>query len=133
MRQLLPAGWKRPSGYSAGIVADGRIVFVAGMVGWNAHQQFETDDLVGQLRQTLLNIRAVLAEAGAGPEHIARMTWYLTDRRAYLSRRAEVGAAWREVLGGVYPAMAVVEVSALMEDRAKVEIEATAVIPRGSG
>jgi enamine deaminase RidA (YjgF/YER057c/UK114 family) len=133
MRQLLPVGWTRPSGYSAGIAADGRLVFVAGMIGWNAAQAFETDDLVGQLRQTLINIRAVLAEAGAGPEHIARMTCYLTDRRAYLDRLSEVGAVWREVLGRVYPAMAVVEVSALMEDRAKVEIETTAVVPRDAG
>ena len=130
MQHLLPAGWKRPSGYSAGIAADGHLVFVAGMIGWNAAEEFETDDLVGQLRQALVNIRAVLAAAGAGPQHVARMTWYLTDRRGYLDRREEIGHVWREVMGRVYPAMAVVEVSALLEDRAKVEIETTAVVPR---
>jgi enamine deaminase RidA (YjgF/YER057c/UK114 family) len=129
MHQLLPPGWKRPSGYSAGIVAEGRTVFVAGLVGWNEREELETDDFADQLRQTLVNIRAVLAEAGAEPRHIVRMTWYVTDKDEYLGARAEVGEAWREVFGRVYPAMAVVEVKGLIEDRAKLEIETTAVVP----
>lgn len=129
MQHLLPAGWKRPSGYSAGIVAEGRLVVTAGLIGWNAREEFETDAFVGQLRQALENIRAVLAEGGAAPEHIVRMTWYITDKRDYLAALADIGAVWREVLGKVYPAMAVVEVSALLEDRAKIEIETTAVVP----
>ncbi len=131
MQQLLPPGWKRPSGYSAGIVAEGRMVFVAGLVGWNEREEFETDDFVGQLRQTLVNIRAVLAEAGAEPAHVVRMTWYITDKDAYLGAVREVGAVWREVMGRVYPAMAVVEVKGLIENRAKLEIETTAVVPQG--
>lgn len=129
MQHLLPAGWKRPSGYSAGIAAEGRLVVTAGLIGWNGQEQFETDDFVGQLRQALQNVRAVLAEAGAGPEHIVRMSWYITSKAEYLASLGEIGAAWREVLGKIYPAMAVVEVSALLEDRAKIEIETTAVIP----
>ena len=129
MQHLLPAGWKRPSGYSAGIAAEGRLVVTAGLIGWNGQEEFETDDFVGQLRQALENVRAVLAEADAAPEHIVRMTWYITDKRDYLAALADIGAVWREVLGKVFPAMAVVEVSGLLEDRAKIEIETTAVVP----
>jgi enamine deaminase RidA (YjgF/YER057c/UK114 family) len=129
MQQLLPPGWKRPSGYSAGIAAEGRMVFVAGLVGWNEREELVADDFAGQLRQTLVNIRAVLAEAGAEPRHIVRMTWYVTDKDEYLGALSEVGAAWREVFGRVFPAMAVVEVKGLIEDRAKLEIETTAVVP----
>ena len=127
---LLPEGWAKPIGYANGIAARGRLVFVAGQIGWNpATCQFETDDFAAQTEQTLRNVAAVLREAGAGPEHIARMTWYITDKPAYLVARRDIGRAWREILGRVYPAMAVVVVSALIEDRAKVEIEATAVVP----
>lgn len=127
---LLPEGWAKPIGYANGIAAQGRLVFVAGQIGWNpATCQFETDDFAAQTEQTLRNVAAVLREAGAGPEHIARMTWYITDKPAYLAARRDIGRAWREILGRVYPAMAVVVVSALIEDRAKVEIEATAVVP----
>lgn len=129
MEILQPPGWPRPSGYSNGVAARGRLVFVAGQVGWNAEGVFTSDDFVDQFRQTLANVRAVLAEGGAGPEHVARMTIYLTSRREYLDRLAEIGAAWRAAMGRTWPAMAAVEVSALMEDRAKVEIEATAVVP----
>ena len=129
MQPLLPPGWKRPSGYSAGIAAEGRLVFTAGMIGWNGQEEFETDDFVGQLRQALLNVRDVLAEAGAASEHIVRMTWYVTDKAEYQASLAGIGAAWGEVLGKVFPAMAVVEVKGLLEDRAKIEIEATAVVP----
>ena len=129
MQHLLPAGWKRPSGYSAGIAAEGRLVVTAGLIGWNGQEEFETDEFVGQLRQALENVRTVLAEAGAAPEHIVRMTWYITDKAEYLASLGEIGDAWREILGKVYPAMAVVEVSALLEDRAKIEIETTAVVP----
>jgi enamine deaminase RidA (YjgF/YER057c/UK114 family) len=127
---LLPEGWAKPIGYANGIAARGRLVFVAGQIGWNpATCEFETDDFAAQTEQTLRNVAAVLREAGAGPEHIARMTWYITDKPAYLAARREIGRAWREILGRIYPAMAVVVVSALIEDRAKVEIEATAVVP----
>ena len=127
---LLPEGWAKPIGYANGIAARGRLVFVAGQIGWNpATCEFETDDFAAQTEQTLRNVAAVLREAGAGPEHIARMTWYITDKPAYLDARRDIGRAWREILGRVYPAMAVVVVSALIEDRAKVEIEATAVVP----
>ena len=129
MRGLHPDGWARPSGYVNGVVAAGATIFVAGQVGWNARGEFETDDLVGQVRQALANVMAVLAEAGAGPENIARMTWYLTDRREYLARRKEIGAVFRELIGHYHAAMTAVEVSGLVEDRAKVEIEATAVMP----
>jgi enamine deaminase RidA (YjgF/YER057c/UK114 family) len=127
---LLPEGWAKPIGYANGIVARGRLVFVAGQIGWNpATCEFETDDFAAQTEQTLRNVAAVLREAGAGPEHIARMTWYITDKPAYLAARREIGRAWRDILGRIYPAMAVVVVSALIEDRAKIEIEATAVVP----
>ncbi len=126
---LQPAGWAPPRGYANGVAATGRQVFVAGQIGWNAQCQFESDDFIAQVRQTLLNIKAVLAEAGAGPEHITRMTWYLIDKREYLARGREVGAVYREVLGSEYGiAMSAVQVAGLMEDRAKVEIEVTAVV-----
>ncbi len=131
MQILNPPGWPRPKGYSNGVTATGRMVFVAGMVGWNASEQFETDDFAGQFRQALENIRAVLAEGGAGPEHLVRLTMYFTDKRDYLASLKEVGAAWRDVMGATYPTMAAVVVAGLMEDRAKVEIEATAMVPEG--
>ena len=126
---LLPAGWPRPRGYSNGVMARGRMVFVAGMVGWDAEGVFHTDEMAGQARQALSNIVAVLEEAGARPEHIVRMTWYVTDKREYLAQNKEIGAAFRELIGSYNAAMTAVEVSALIEDRAKVEIEVTAVIP----
>ena len=128
---LQPAGWPRPRGYANGVAAQGRQVFVAGMVGWNAAAQFESDDLVDQVRQALRNVKAVLDEAGAAPEHMVRMTWYVTDRADYLARGRDIGLAYREVMGPHYDvAMSAVEVSALMEARAKVEIEVTAVVPQ---
>ena len=127
---LQPAGWAKPIGYANGIAATGRQVFVAGQIGWNpATCQIETDDFAAQTAQALRNIVDVLHEAGAEPRHIVRMTWYITDKKAYLAGRKEIGQAWRETLGRHFPAMAVVVVSELIEDRAKVEIEATAVIP----
>ena len=127
---LHPEGWAKPVGYADGIAARGRLVFVAGQVGWNpATGQFETDDFATQTAQALRNVIAVLAEAGAGPEHVARMTWYVTDKAAYVEARREIGRAWREVMGRHYPAMAAVFVSTLLEDRALIEIEATAVVP----
>ncbi len=129
MESLQPSGWPQPRGYANGIVAEGRIVFVAGQIGWNARGEFETDDFVGQVRQALRNVVAVLAEAGAAPERIARMTWYITDKAAYRASLREVGRVYREVIGAHYPAMTLVQVAALLEDRAKVEIEATAVLP----
>ena len=126
---LQPPGWKRPSGYANGVAAAGTMVFVAGQVGWNGRGEFETDDLVGQVRQALANVTAVLAEAGAKPEHITRMTWYLIDKREYLARSREIGAAFREIVGVYQAAMSAVEVRSLLEDRAKIEIEVTAVIP----
>ena len=131
MEILQPPGWQRPKGYSNGVAASGRMVFVAGQVGWNADEEFESDVFAEQFRRALANIVVVLNEAGAGPEHIVRMTMYFTDKREYLDQLAAVGAAYRETIGRNYPAMAAVEVSALMEDRAKVEIEATAVVPGG--
>jgi enamine deaminase RidA (YjgF/YER057c/UK114 family) len=127
---LQPAAWPRPRGYANGVSAQGRQVFVAGMIGWNADQRFDSDDLVDQVRQALRNVRAVLDEAGAAPEHIVRMTWYLVDRADYLARNREIGAAYREVLGHYDVAMSAVEVRGLMEARAKVEIEVTAVVPQ---
>lgn len=131
MKTLLPADWPRPKGYSNGIVAEGRIVFVAGQIGWNADWLFEEETFAGQFRQALVNTLAVLAEAGAGPEHVVRMTWFITDKRAYLASLEEIGAAWRELMGRNYPTMSVVEVSALIEDQALLEIESTAVLPAG--
>ena len=130
MKSLLPPGWPRPKGYANGVMAQGRQVFIAGMIGWDAQGQFQTDDFAAQARQALTHIVDVLAEAGGKPEHIVRMTWYVIDKREYLSRGREVGAVFRELIGVYHAAMSAVQVSALMEDRAKVEIEATAVIPR---
>jgi len=129
MQVLLPPGWPRPRGYANGVAARGRMIFVAGMVGWDAQSRFATDELAGQARQALANVVAVLAEAGATPAHIVRMTWYVTDRREYLEAAAEIGRAYRELIGSYSVAMTAVEVTALMEDRAKVEIEVTAVVP----
>jgi enamine deaminase RidA (YjgF/YER057c/UK114 family) len=126
---LQPAGWVKPIGYSNGIAARGRLVFVGGQIGWNANGVFETDDLVGQIRQCLQNVVEVLRSAGGAPEHIASMTWYFIDKQEYLARRREIGAVYREVIGRSFPAMAAVEVAALVEDRAKVEIQAIAVLP----
>jgi len=125
---LLPPGWSRPSGYSNGISAQGRMVFVAGQIGWDKNQSMQTGELTGQFEQILKNTLAVLAEAGAGPEHIVRMTWYITSRSEYLAQASALGKIWRAVMGKHYPAMAVVEVSALIESHAKMEIETTAVV-----
>ena len=126
---LQPEGWAKPVGYANGIAARGRFVFVGGQVGWNRQGQFEADDLVGQIRQTLQNIVEILAEAGAGPQHLTSMTWYLIDKAEYLANLKQIGRIYRELLGRHYPAMAAVQVVALIEDRAKVEIQATAVVP----
>lgn len=125
---LQPAGWTRPRGYANGIATSGRMVFVAGQIGWNADCTFESDDLVAQTAQALRNIVAVLAEGGAAPSHIVRMTWYVTDRGEYVRRAKELGVVYREIIGGHYPVMTAVEVNALIEERARVEIEVTAVI-----
>ncbi|MFV0302699.1 MAG: RidA family protein [Paracoccus sp. (in: a-proteobacteria)] len=127
--QLHPAHWKRAAGSANGIAARGRMIFTGGLVGWDADQQFRTDDFSGQVRQVLENIVAVLAEGGARPEHLVRLTWYVTDKQEYLAALDEVGAAYRDVIGRHFPAMALVQVAALVEDRARVEIEATAVVP----
>ena len=130
MTILQPESWAQPKGYANGIAAQGRLVFVAGQIGWNpATGQFETDDFAAQTAQALKNVAAVLREAGAEPRHVTRMTWFITDKVAYLASLREIGQAWREIMGRHYPAMSVVVVSALLEDRAKVEIEATAVVP----
>ncbi len=126
---LQPDGWATPKGYANGVAARGTMVFTGGQIGWNAQQQFESDDFIAQTKQTLLNVRAVLEAGGAGPEHLVRLTWYVTDRNEYNSRLKELGAVYREVLGKNFPAMACVQVAGLMEERAKIEIEATAVIP----
>ncbi|MDQ2779033.1 MAG: RidA family protein [Pseudomonadota bacterium] len=129
MQTLLPPGWPRPRGYANGVSARGRMVFVAGMIGWDAEGRFHTDDLAGQVRQALENVVAVLAAGGAKPEHIVRMTWYVTDKREYVAAYPAIGAAFRELIGSFNAAMTAVEVAGLIEDRAKVEIEVTAVVP----
>lgn len=126
---LLPKGWKRPKGYSNGISASGRLIFVSGQVGWNREEIFEAKDLAGQVRQTLENTLAVLKEGGAGPEHIVRMTWFVADKAEYLASLSEIGQAYRDLIGKNFPAMALVEVKGLLEDGARVEIETTAVVP----
>jgi enamine deaminase RidA (YjgF/YER057c/UK114 family) len=126
---LQPEGWAKPVGYANGISARGRMVFVGGQVGWTGQSQFETDDFVGQVRQTLKNVVAVLAEGGAEPHHITTMTWYFTDKAEYLANLRGIGEVYREVIGRHFPAMAAMQVVALVEDRAKVEIQATAVVP----
>lgn len=128
-RTLLPPGWPRPKGYANGIAATGRFVFTGGVVGWDAQERFPSDALAGQFHQVLLNTIAILAEAGAGPQHVVRMTWYVTDIAEYRDSLAQIGAAWRALMGRNYPAMAVVEVSALVEPAAKIEIETTAIVP----
>ncbi|WP_313605088.1 RidA family protein [Rhizobium sp.] len=126
---LQPEGWAKPIGYANGVSATGRQIFVGGQIGWNAQCQFETDDFVGQVKQTLENIVAVLAAGGAKPEHITTMTWYFTDKAEYLGNLKGIGQAYREVIGKHFPAMAAMQVVALIEDRAKIEIQATAVVP----
>ena len=132
MERLQPPGWPPPRGYANGVAAEGRLVFVAGQIGWDETGAFPAADLPGQVRQTLRNVLAVVAQAGGGPEHVARMTWYLVDREDYLANQRAIGAAYRDTMGRHFPAMAVVEVSGLLEPEAKVEIEATAVLPPGA-
>ena len=126
---LQPPDWVAPKGYANGVAARGTTIFTGGQIGWNAQQQFESDDFIDQTRQTLLNVRAVLEAGGAGPEHLVRLTWYVVDRIEYNARLRELGEAYRAVMGKHFPAMTCVEVSALMEQQAKVEIEVTAVLP----
>ena len=129
MKKLQPPHWAEPKGYANGIMARGAMIFVGGQIGWNAAQQFESDDFIAQTRQALTNIVAVLQSAGAGPEHMVRMTWYVADRVEYTARLKELGGVYREVMGKNFPAMSCVEVSGLVENRARVEIEVTAVLP----
>jgi len=129
MQILQPPGWAKPKGYSNGVAARGTLVFIGGQVGWNAEQRFEATDFAGQARQALVNVVAVLAEAGGRPEHIVRMTWYVVDKREYVGSYRALGAIYRDVIGRHFPAMTAVEVTALIEDAARLEIEATAVIP----
>jgi len=129
MKKLQPPDWAEPKGYANGIMARGALIFVGGQIGWNATQQFESDDFIAQTKQALINIAAVLQAGGAGPEHMVRMTWYVTDRLEYTARLKELGAAYREVMGRNFPAMTCVAVSGLVEERALVEIEVTAVLP----
>lgn len=126
---LQPDGWVRPKGYANGIAASGRFVFTAGVVGWTENETFEARDLPGQFRQALINIVAILAEGGAAPQHIVRITCYVTSKREYLTNAPEIGEIWREILGKVFPCMALIEVSALVEDAALVEMEVTAIVP----
>ena len=127
---LDPRGWKKPKGFTNGVVAQGRTVFLAGQVGWNAEQRFESSDFVAQARQALANIVTLVAEAGGEPEHLTRLTWFVLDKQEYLSRLGELGEAYRSVMGRHFPAMTLVQVGALVEDEARLEIEATAVVPR---
>ena len=133
MKTLQPPDWLAPRGYANGILTEmtvgSRLVFVGGQIGWNGQQQFETDDFAGQVRQALANIVAILAEGGARPEHIVRMTWYVTDKQEYVAAYPAIGKHYRELIGRHFPAMTAVEVADLVEDRAKVEIEVTAVVP----
>ncbi len=129
MQILQPEGWARPRGYSNGVAASGRTVCVSGMIGWDAQCQFQALDFAGQTRQALQNVVDVLKEAGAGPEHIVRMTWYVVDKQEYIAAAKEIGAAYRELIGRHYPAMTAVQVVALVEDKARVEIEVTAIVP----
>lgn len=135
MKTLQPPDWLAPRGYANGILAEmtvgSRLVFVGGQIGWNGQQQFESDDFAEQVRQALANIVAILAEGGARPEHIVRMTWYVTDKKAYVDAYPAIGRHYRDLIGRHFPAMTAVEVAALVEDRAKVEIEVTAVVPAG--
>jgi enamine deaminase RidA (YjgF/YER057c/UK114 family) len=129
MQILQPSDWVKPRGYSNGVVASGQMVFISGQVGWDANCTFQSSDFVGQVQQALMNIVAILAEAGGKPEHITRLTWYVVDKEEYMSAGKALGVVYREVMGNHYPGMSAVQVSALMEDQARVEIEATAVIP----
>jgi enamine deaminase RidA (YjgF/YER057c/UK114 family) len=129
MQTLLPDGWKRPKGYANGVAAKGRHIFVAGMIGWDAQERFPSDDFADQARQALANVVAVLKAGGAAPQHITRMTWYVTDKREYLAALPGIGRAFRELIGHYDIAMTAVQVVALIEDRAKVEIEVSAVVP----
>jgi enamine deaminase RidA (YjgF/YER057c/UK114 family) len=129
LQSINPPGWPKPKGYSNAMTGKGRLVFVAGQIGWTPEEKFETDDFAGQARQALANTVAVLAAAGASPAHIARMTWYVTSKKEYLASLAAIGAAWRDTMGRHFPAMTLVEVRALVEDRAKIEIESTALVP----
>ena len=129
IRLINPSEWTRPKGYSNGVTAQGQMIFLAGQVGWDANEVFRTDDLVGQVRQALANIVAILATAGARPEHIVRMTWYLADKNEYNARLGEIGQVYRETIGRHYPAMTAVQVAGFVEDGAKVEIEVTAMLP----
>ena len=128
-RTLQPEGWARPSGYSNGVSARGRLISVAGQIGWNAEARIESDDLVAQVAQALKNVVAVLACDGAGPEHVTNLIWYFTNKREYIARLGEIGPVYREIMGRNFPAMTAIEVSGLIEDAAKVEIQATAVVP----
>ncbi len=129
MKQLQPPDWAEPKGYANGVLARGALIFVGGQIGWNAQQKFESDDFMAQTRQALQNIKAVLLAGGAGPEHMVRMTWYIVDRAEYVANLKALGAVYREVMGKNFPAMTCVQVAALVEDRARVEIEVTAVLP----
>ena len=129
MKFLQPPNWPRPKGYANGVAAKGSLVFLSGMVGWNAGQEFAARDFAGQVRQALLNIVAVLDQANAKPEHIARITWYVIDKSEYRAAARKMGVIYREIMGKHYPAMTVVEVSGLVEEKARVEIEVTAVVP----
>ena len=131
MEILQPPGWPRPRGYANGVAAKGRMIFVSGMIGWDAQGVFRATDIAGQVRQALANIVAVLAEAGAAPEHIVRMNWFVVDKREYIAAYPAIGVAYRDILGRHYPAMTAVEVAGLVEDVARVEIEVTAVVPEG--
>ena len=132
-RTVLPEGWHRPKGYSNAVIAQGHQIYVAGQVGWDSEGRFNSDDIAEQAAQALRNIVAVLEAAGAGPEDIVRRTWYVTDKAAYIAGLKEIGQAYREIIGRNFPAMTAVEVTALIEDRAKVEVECTAVVAEGSG
>lgn len=129
MKKLQPPNWAEPKGYANGVLASGALIFVGGQIGWNAEQQFESDDFIAQTRQALINVAAVLKAGGAGPEHMVRMTWYVTDRLEYNARLKELGGVYRELMGKNFPAMTCVEVSGLVEERARIEIEVTAVLP----
>jgi enamine deaminase RidA (YjgF/YER057c/UK114 family) len=131
MQFLQPKGWKRPKGYSNGVLADGRMIFVAGQVGWNENEEFVATTFAGQAEQALKNIVAILAEGGAGPQHIVRMTWFVTDTEEYLAAQAQVGEAYRRIVGMHFPAMSVIGIKSLYEAGAKLEIEATAMVPKG--
>ena len=133
MKKLQPPGWAEPKGYANGVLARGALIFVGGQIGWNGSQEFESDDFIAQTRQALMNVVAVLKAGGAGPEHMVRMTWYVTDRIEYATRLKELGGIYREVMGKHFPAMTCVEVSGLVEDRAKIEIEVTASLPEHVG